>query len=491
MGDPVFTPLADSNFKNTLEPTVASVATVATVATAVQESSKLWDQLNAIAVQGLITIILVVVWSISSTQSNFDDIRENWDKYKCNPLMMPFAGFYGHNTADNFNGCMKDIFGGFTGEVTAPFTSILTVFTEVLGSLMTAVNSIRTSFSTLGGGINVIFQEFTDRIRNFYFQLRLSAIRIKTLIGRMYATMFSVLYMGLSGITAAQSFGDTSLFSFLDTFCFPPETRIHVKSKGLIQLQDVQVGDVLLPTQSIVTTKFHFSAKGQPMVELPSLNGTDPIQVSTNHYIWHDNKWIVAKDHPNAVAIGPYNRHSLICLNTTDHCIPIGGHLFCDYDETSSADSATMTMIEERVNGQASANVNRPRENSPSFHPLTPIRLANGSYSQAHTLTTNTLLSTGARITGILHKQITEYCYISPTVIVGSATLLWNAETHVWQRAHTLYPVQTFKQPYTFIGLIVTPNSQIEVQGALFTRDYMELCSPDAETFYAEQLNHH
>jgi hypothetical protein len=471
----------------------AVAATATTAATAVQ-SSKLWDQLNAIAVQGLITIILVIIWGVSTSKNSFDDIAENWDEHRCSPLIMPFASFYGHNTADNFSWCMKDIFGSYTGEVTSPFSSILTMFTEVLGTFMKSIDGLRTSMSTMGGGINVIFQEFTDRIRNFYFQLRMSAIRIKTLIGRMYAIMFSVMYMGLSGLTAAQSFGDTSLFSFLDTFCFPPDTRIQVESKGLIELQEIRIGDVLLPTKSIVTAKFHFSAKGQPMVQIPALNGTEPIVVSTNHYVWHNHKWIAAKDHPSAISVGAYDRHSLICLNTTDHCIPLGGHLFCDYDETAEADSKTMAMIEGRLNGlqqQQSQQQQQQTENTPSLHPLAKIRLHDGSYLPAHLLTTNMTLSTGSRITGIIHKQITEYCYLSNTVCVGSATLLWNAETHLWQRASTLYPVQTFTDPYVFIGLIVTPSSQIELQDNLFIRDYMELCSPDAETFYAEQLNHH
>jgi len=455
----------------------------------ISKSALLWDQLNAIPIQGLITLILLGIWYFSSIRSGIDDIKNHWDQYRCSPLIMPFASLYGHNTAENFNGCMKDLFGGFTGEITSPFTSILTMFTEVLGSLMEAVNSIRVAGSTMGGGINVIFQEFTDRIRNFFFEVRMSAIRIKTLIGRMYAVMFSVMYMGLSGISAAQNFGDTTLFSFLDTFCFPPETQIQVVNKGLIDIQNVRIGDVLLPTNSIVTAKFHFSAKGQPMVQLPGMNGKRPVQVSTNHYIWHNNRWIMAKDHPFAESIGAYARHSLICLNTSDHCIPISGYLFCDYDETSEGDEKTMAMIEERVNASPPVHgVSPVHENSPSFHPLTPIRLLDGSYRPVHLLTTDMVLSTGSRITGILHKKISEYCYVSPTVSIGSATLVWDPAEEKWKRAHTLYSTHTFLNPYVYIGLIVTPTSQIEVQDNLFVRDYMELCSPDAEAFYTTAL---
>jgi hypothetical protein len=53
----------------------------------------------------------------------------------------------------------------------------------------------------------------------------------------MYAIMFSVMYMGLSGITGMTSFTNTALFSFLDTFCFPGNTLINIKDKGKITIK--------------------------------------------------------------------------------------------------------------------------------------------------------------------------------------------------------------------------------------------------------------
>uniref|UniRef100_A0A6C0ANW5 Hedgehog/Intein (Hint) domain-containing protein n=1 Tax=viral metagenome TaxID=1070528 RepID=A0A6C0ANW5_9ZZZZ len=472
-----------------LSETTPTIATP-TVPIDTSDSPYLWDKLNAIAVQGAITLLFVIIIGVMSAKGSIDEIGKNWDKYRCMPTVMPFASLYGHDTGENFSWCMNNLFGSYTGEVTSPFTTVLYGFSEVLQSLLQSMDSLRTSAATMGGGINVIFQEFTDRIYNFFFQLRLSAIRIKTMIGRMYAVMFSAIYMSLSGITAVSNFGDTTLFGFIDTFCFVPETELHIirdNTELVLPIQDIRIGDILFPTHATVTAKFHFSAKGQTMVKLPTSIGF--IHVSTNHYLLHENHWIMAKDHPDAIPTGPYDRHSLICLNTSDHQIPIQGYVFRDYDETSAADKATLQLIHDRINTpvRPDPTASKSFENSPSLHPDTLIQLANGSFRPAKHIVTGDQLATGSRVTGIIHKQIHELCRVTindRTVCIGPATLVWTDDQ--WIRACALAPIE---QCHTvFLGFIVTPNSQIELAGGIRVRDYMELCSPDAEALYTAEL---
>jgi hypothetical protein len=450
---------------------------------------ELWNMFNAIAVLVLIIALLFGIMAAMQQMEDYQKVRDNWKDYRCQPLIMPFASAYGYNTAENFEFCLKNIFTGYAEEITAPFSSVLATFTKILTTISGTVNSVKESVATMGGGIMTIFQDFTDRIMNFFFQLRLSAIRIKNMIYRMQAIMYSVIYMGISTIKAGQNFSNTFLFSFLDTFCFPPETTISVKGKGLIPIYQVQIGDILVPTNSRVTAKFHFAAQGQPMVVLK-----DGIQVSTNHYIEHKSRWIPAADHPDARPIGPYERQSLICLNTEDHVIPMGPYHFRDYDETAAGDLATMRMIEGRLNGVDSEKLATPEpyssitENSPTFHPDTYIKLYNGSLCKVKDLQVTMRLSTGSWIGGLFHKEIQEVCQITDTDIVGSATLVWDASKHQWIRAGTQRPCLHYKRPVIFIGIIALTGSQIELASGLRVRDYLELCSPDAEQFYSEHL---
>ena len=39
----------------------------------------------------------------------FNNIKNNWVQYRCNPMILPFASFFGHDTADNFAQCVAQL----------------------------------------------------------------------------------------------------------------------------------------------------------------------------------------------------------------------------------------------------------------------------------------------------------------------------------------------------------------------------------------------
>ena len=56
----------------------------------------------------------------------------------------------------------------------------------------------------------------------------------------------------------------------------------------------------------------------------------------------------------------------------------------------------------------------------------------------------------------------------------------------MWVRFGELYRIHPVQME--MISLVVTPNSQIELENGIRIRDYMELCSPDAEIHYATHI---
>ena len=192
----------------------------------------------------------------------------------------------------------------------------------------------------------------------------------------------------------------------------------------------------------------------------------------------------------DAAYIGPYERNSLICLNTDTHNIPIGPYVFRDYDETEEGDEATMAFIEERLNSfkQSKQSNERLHENCPVFHPNTEIRMMDGSIQKARNIKVGDKLSTGAWVGGIVHKEVNEFCSLDSENWMGSATLVWDNLTNTWIRIGRFDETKTNRGPSVGIGLFALTNSQIELANGTRTRDYMELCSPDTELVYAEML---
>lgn len=430
----------------------------------------------------LITVILIGGFVFLLVQDNTKEIAENWPKYRCSPTVMPFAALYGHNTAENFNFCLSNIFQNQAFGLMNPLTGILGVIIQSVQTFIASINSLRLQLATLVGGVTRIAQEFTDRITQIMLRVKVTAMRMKMLIGRMFATFYAIIYMGMSGITAVLNFGDTFLFKFLDTFCFPPETLVDIEGYASpIEISKVKVGDRFKGGKRVTAT-FQFFSDGQPMVQLP--NG---LQVSTNHYIQSNGKWIQAVDYPNATLIEPWaGGHSrpLICLNTEDHILPIGGYTLLDYDETETGDMATMKWVEQSVNAGVSSS-EAPLEYSPSISSETQLRMRTGTLTSAKDIRLGDALSTG-NIIGIIQKEVSNVCEIHPGETVGEGTMIWDPEKCLWVRAGHLYKMR--ETPSIFYSFVVSPTAQIELASGHRIRDYVEVHSPETEQFYAEKV---
>lgn len=86
-------------------------------------------------------LLAILVMMIDRILANFDEIRENWSSYRCNPLYMPFVSLFQSevSTADNFNHCI----GSMSKEVLkVPIDSIQTIMNTFLNTLKSVADSL-------------------------------------------------------------------------------------------------------------------------------------------------------------------------------------------------------------------------------------------------------------------------------------------------------------------------------------------------------------
>lgn len=441
---------------------------------------ELWSFNNALFLLILIIILAFVLIFGVNKIFNIRNIKNNWAEERCNPMIMPFASMFGYNTKENFDFCMGKTFNNYSMPFFGSIGTMFAQFTGLLTMIFDSISSLRNTIASLGGGINVVFQEFTERISNFFFKLRVSAIHIKTLIGRMYAILFSVMYMGMSGITGVTSFTNTFLFSFLNVFCFPKNTKINVQGKGLTSIKDIKIDDVLLPTNSRVTATFCLYSKGQAMVRLGQ------VTVSTNHYVMYLGKPIMAADHPDAIKVGPWtSEEPLYCLNTSNNKIPVDDLIFLDYDETTEGDKDTMNFVEGRLNSKITDKDYKFSEYCSAIEETAVIKTCSGN-KLAKDIQIGDKLVTGAEVIGLIRREVNEICKLKNGIIITPATLYWNPDLNKWERFGE--KMEIIQKKIELVSFIVIPNSQIELEDGLRIRDYMELCSPDSEIHYSKCL---
>ena len=448
---------------------------------------------------GFVITTLIFIFGILAISkiSDFEEVKSNWAKYRCRIDVMMMADYYGHDSGENFGFCLKEAFEGRAKEALGPFYVYLGKFVNVLMTMLSSLNSIRMIFATIVGSATQIFSEFSERIQALFNRFQMSAIRMKMLMGRVFATMYAIIFMGMSGLKGMSNLGNTFLFKFLDTFCFDPDTRIDLECGKSLRIQDVKIGDILKGGHRVTAT-FQFAADGQEMVRFPRQSRqsrqSEDILVSTNHYILHNSRWILSNDHPLSIPTESWmggEKRPLICLNTDTHIIPIGEYIFRDYDETSEGDSAAMALATNMLNG---GNYNKEYETTMNSemacHPKTLLKTKDNKHNKhnlipASEVILGTELSHGM-VVGIVKKECTEVCEINGDIL-ASGTCIWSEEQNIWTRAFFIKePVKI--PPTELYSFVVTPSACIETSSGTVFRDYVEVHSKDMESPYSDAL---
>jgi hypothetical protein len=432
----------------------------------------------------LIILLAVIIYYFIESGSHLADIQANWPEYRCQPQMMPLAGLFGHDINENFQFCIQQIIQENTKGVTGPFAQGMGGFTSVLMNLMNSANSFRTMLATLVGGVIKIVSEFKARMTALMSRIKITASRMKAMMYRIYGTMFAVIYMGMSAQTGIANFGDSFIFKFIDTFCFPPEQPIELQDGKVVPISTIVLGDVLKGGQRVETI-YQFMADGQEMVKI------DNITVSSNHFIQYKEKWVMAKDHPDAISIGSWSggiTRPLICLTTDDHRIPIGYYVFADYDETNEGDATTREWVGNSLNGKKSKIPPHPKESYEIGSPYTSKVLTLQGYKTLDAIKLGDMITRTSKVVGIQVSQLDEFCILPGGEKVATGSLLWSPLKGEWIRAYTMYPIEHLSKPLKTIALFVSPGAQYILEGGIIVRDAMEIYSPDTKHSYAEAL---
>ena len=429
----------------------------------------------------IITVIqtIIVVWTLMG--GGIADVFNNWPKYRCNPMVMPFASLFGYDAAENFNFCMKNIFSLNAGAVLAPIYGVMANFTEIVGTISNVANSFRYLIANLLHGMERLMGSFRDRFQFILFTIRMSFFKIMNLMGRLYSTFYAVIFMGVSGIQAANNVANNDLVKFLMEFCFDPETIVKLESGQLVSIQTLKIGDRLTPVDGvvpIVTSLFEFDGSMTPLV---AVNG---VVVSSKHFMRYDSlgSWIEAGLNPDSTWTPSLKR--LICLNTSTHTLFINGKLFSDYDESESAEviKTTQGLAESVLNSGAKG---RSVDNySLGLDPSTLIRIAGGEMVALAKIRIGDILYDGGEVKGLVKECVDSVVLLPDNTRVAAAQLVWNTKRNLWERASNLYKAESYNEIFNHS---ISTGSVIETRNYMF-RDYREVSVPEMEDAYESEI---
>lgn len=432
----------------------------------------------------LLTLLNVGILVALFTVGNLEEVAKNWPRYRCNPIYMPFAASFGSDPVENFQFCLDSVFAGKAAAIFAPLYNILNEFGNIISKIVNVAMSLRKLFSTMFSSVTDFLGNVKQRIMTIMMQIRISFMKMNNLMGRVFGTLYAIIYMGLSGLTAGQNIANNDLVKFLFEFCFAPNTPIMLSNGHTISICDVRVGDTLAPLEGIspvVTSKFTFDGSKTRMVKIGDFH------LSAEHYVGG----APAEEHLAAVAAESIPE--LVCLNVEGHKFKLGSLIVSDYDESSDATvvKTSQALAELLLNGRPSTpptSVVGLEEYSLGIEGNALILLENAEWKYLAEMKVGDTVQNGGRVVGVVEEFVETGVTLPSGLVVSASQLLWTGIR--WERAATVYPTHTLRK--TLHQLFVEYCSSFYVkknEDVILVREYREVADPEMEESYREEIS--
>jgi len=275
-------------------------------------------------------------------------VIKNWDKYRCSPLILPFAGFFGYDPSDTFSQCISKNVSDATGPVVKPYEDLFSVMKSTNGNMSSSLQDIRGVMSSLKENVTDSFNNVMTKMGNMGSTAQFLMMKIQAMIQKLLALYVTLLYFAWSmmkGLEAmikdpvligAQGTIDTAVQliekpgkglkavgkafkkggkKIKKAFCFGPMTRVLLDDGKFKDMVDIKIGDKLLGG-SIVTGTMKFNSKDTYLVDNCGIIST------FDHHVLHNGIFKKSGSVPNVTNYkGPIPY--LYDIDTSDHRITI------------------------------------------------------------------------------------------------------------------------------------------------------------------------
>jgi len=263
------------------------------------------------------------------------NIEKNWPKYKCNPIVIPMAGYLGKDAVKNFTECIGDIQGGFMGMFLAPLRYVMTILAGLGATIMESVENIRGMFNSLVDSILDMFGSILGIFLNIGITFQLLMGNVKDLISKLVGILYTLgLFISAATITA-KSANAGPIGTLIDVFgCFPNDTKIKLLNGTYKEMSKLSLGDKLVSGGSVHAILNVKGSERNTYYKIYSTELKDYIYVTGDHLIKDKStgKFIPTKQYKEAIKTTQWD-NEMCCLVTTNNLIPIGEYIFWDWED--------------------------------------------------------------------------------------------------------------------------------------------------------------
>lgn len=300
----------------------------------------------------IIILIFIGLYSFNLFVVGTKTIKDNWPAYRCQPLIIPFASMFGHDTSTNFSYCIQTMQKGFMNDLLKPVNFNIGALGSITTGLTTNLNSVRefTDYfrNKVKNAVNAIFAT----VFNVMVEIQRLIINMKDMLGKLIGIMITSLYVMNGSMLTMQSAWNGPPGELVRALCFHPNTQLKLQSGEITAMKDLPLNSILANGTRVcaVMQISNLDEKGaivEKMYRVKNVynvknvnNKSSDILVSGSHLIYDPalEDFIHVKDlAPAAAEMAEVDCEVLSCLITSDHTIPIGDWIFHDWEDNNGS----------------------------------------------------------------------------------------------------------------------------------------------------------
>ena len=298
-----------------------------------------------------IVAVFIILFMVNIVSVGIKNIEDNWPTYRCNPVVMPFAGMFGQNAVTNFTYCIQTMQSNYMDYLMQPIHYNLGVVGNIGSVITDALNSARAFINNLRNFITSIVQNIFGVFLNILIAFQRILVDLKDMMLKTAGVMGALMYTMEGGVTLMRSTwngppGD--LVRALGGICFSPDTLVAVKDGSLIKMKDLPLnselknGDVVRSVMKISNKDDNGDMK-EGLYEFVGEEGNAGY-VTGSHLVYCEEQERFMSVEDNAKISDRFiecNKETLelACLITKRHTIPIGDILFHDWEDNNGSAS--------------------------------------------------------------------------------------------------------------------------------------------------------
>tara|TARA_Y100000591_G_scaffold333090_1_gene373615 strand:+ start:244 stop:1152 length:909 start_codon:yes stop_codon:yes gene_type:complete len=292
----------------------------------------------------VIILIFLFLYSSSALTVKMQEIKEDWPIYRCQPLAMPFASYFGSDPMENFTYCVGNIQKDLMGFFLNPIQYVLGMITELGGFLLERIQFIRKFIDYLRNMVTNVIGDTYGMLVNIIIQFQKLIIKTKDLVMKLMGIVMTFMYMIQGAVLTGRSVYNGPIGKTLRTLCFKPETPIKLKDGRTIFMKNVKLGDILENNSEVLGCLQLKGNAVNPYYKIWSKELLDFIYVTGEHHVCPINKFGKSRDPrflKNYIKVQDYWKSKetkefddiYVCLITDNHQIKIGEHIFWDWED--------------------------------------------------------------------------------------------------------------------------------------------------------------